>query len=94
MRDVCERSADRISRLAGEFSDVIYVLVLLCPIDSTKCENKFCLTLHLRHKLCLVEKSLPPSNSVSELFKFYAGLWIRIDFNLDLVPALDFWGAE
>jgi hypothetical protein len=29
---------------------------------------------------------------ISELFKFYAGLWIRIDFNLDPVPALDFWG--
>jgi hypothetical protein len=29
---------------------------------------------------------------ISELFKFYAGLWIWIDFNLDLVPALDFWG--
>jgi hypothetical protein len=27
-----------------------------------------------------------------ELFKFYAGFWIRIDFNLDPVPALDFWG--
>jgi hypothetical protein len=27
---------------------------------------------------------------ISELFKFYAGLWIRIDFNLDTVPALDF----
>jgi hypothetical protein len=31
-------------------------------------------------------------NFVSELFKFYAGLWIRIDFNLDPVSALDFWG--
>jgi hypothetical protein len=29
---------------------------------------------------------------ISELFKFYSGLWIRIDFNLDPVPALDFWG--
>jgi hypothetical protein len=29
---------------------------------------------------------------ISELFKFYAGLWIRIDFNLDPVSALDFWG--
>jgi hypothetical protein len=29
---------------------------------------------------------------ISELFKFYAGLWIRIYFNLDPVPALDFWG--
>jgi hypothetical protein len=29
---------------------------------------------------------------ISELFKFYAGLWICIDFNLDPVPALDFWG--
>jgi hypothetical protein len=29
---------------------------------------------------------------ISELFEFYAGLWIRIDFNLDPVPALDFWG--
>jgi hypothetical protein len=29
---------------------------------------------------------------ISEHFKFYAGLWIRIDFNLDPVPALDFWG--
>jgi hypothetical protein len=29
---------------------------------------------------------------ISELFKFYAGLWIRIDFNLNPVPALDFWG--
>jgi hypothetical protein len=29
---------------------------------------------------------------ISQLFKFYAGLWIRIDFNLDPVPALDFWG--
>jgi hypothetical protein len=29
---------------------------------------------------------------IRELFKFDAGLWIRIDFNLDPVPALDFWG--
>jgi hypothetical protein len=29
---------------------------------------------------------------ISKLFKFYAGLWIRIDFNLDPVRALDFWG--
>jgi hypothetical protein len=29
---------------------------------------------------------------ISELFKFHAGLWIWIDFNLDPVPALDFWG--
>jgi hypothetical protein len=29
---------------------------------------------------------------ISELFKFYASLWVRIDFNLDPFPALDFWG--
>jgi lipopolysaccharide export LptBFGC system permease protein LptF len=29
---------------------------------------------------------------ISELLTFYAGLWIRIDFNLDPVRALDFWG--
>jgi hypothetical protein len=29
---------------------------------------------------------------ISELFKLYAGLWIRIYFNLDPVHALDFWG--
>jgi hypothetical protein len=29
-----------------------------------KCENKFCTTLHLRHKLPLVENPLPSSNSV------------------------------
>jgi hypothetical protein len=33
----------------------------------SKCENKFCTTLHLRHKLHLVEKPLPSANSDAAL---------------------------
>jgi hypothetical protein len=43
-----------------------------------------------------IRYSLLPLNNVigfiCELLKFYAGLWIRINFNLDPVPALGFWG--
>jgi hypothetical protein len=50
------RSGDRISDMAEEFSNLKKYLVLL--IAPNVKIHKFCITLHLRHKLCLVEKSL------------------------------------
>jgi hypothetical protein len=48
----------------------------------------------IRYTLFAIRYSFEQCNRlyISELFKFYAGLCIRIDFNLDPVPALDFWG--
>jgi hypothetical protein len=63
MMPLCIRNMIDFEKIIEIFDDFFCRRVLLCLIESTKCENKFCITLHLRHKLYLVEKSLPSANS-------------------------------
>jgi hypothetical protein len=58
-----EREVGRSNLHGGR--GILWCKKLLFPIDSTKCKNKFGLTLHPWHKLYLVEKSLPSANSVT-----------------------------